>query len=81
MCEDCTEACGGGVGIQPEWQAEVWEGGDGAAGEKGLEAVEDVLALWTPIEDCFFSGESVEWADDCSKIFDITPVVPGEAQE
>ena len=79
MCEDCAEACGGGVGIQPEWQAEVREGGDGAGGEEGLEVVEGILALWTLMENCFFPDESVEWAGNCGKIFDITPVVPGEA--
>ena len=60
LCEDCAEDCGGGVGIQPERQAEVQEGGDGAGGEEGLEAVEGVLALWTPMEDRIFPGESVE---------------------
>ena len=29
----------------------------------------------------FFSGESVEWAGNGGKIFDITPVIPGEAQK
>ena len=81
LCEDCAEACGEGVGIQPERQAEVREGGDGAGGEGGLEVVEGVLALWTPMEDRIFPGESVERAGNSSEIFDITPVVPGEAQE
>ena len=62
-------------------QAEALEGGHGAGGEEGLEAVEGVLALWTPMEDGFFSGESVEWAGNGGEIFDITPVTPGEAQK
>ena len=33
------------------------------------------------MEDDFFSGESVEWPRNSGKIFDITPVIPGEAQE
>ena len=33
------------------------------------------------MEDGFFFGESVEWVSNGGKIFDITPVVPGEAQE
>ena len=53
----------------------------GLGGEEGLEAVEGVLALWTPMEDRIFPGESMERPGNSGEIFDITPVVPGEAQE
>ena len=33
LSEDCAETCGRCISIQPEGQAEVGEGGDGAGGE------------------------------------------------
>ena len=81
MSEDSSEACGGGIGVQPEWEVKVWEGSDWAGGEEGREAVEGFLTLWTPVEDRIFPGEGVEGASDGGKILDILPIVPGEAQK
>ena len=33
------------------------------------------------MKDGFCSGESVEWAGNGGKIFEITPVIPGKAQK
>ena len=79
LSEDSFEACGGGIGVQPEREVKVREGGDWAGGEEGLEAVEGILTFWTPVEDRILPGESVERASDGGEILDISPVVPGEA--
>ena len=79
--EDLAEAGRGCVGVYPEWQAEVWEGSDRAGSEEGLEAVEGVLAIRTPVEDCIFPGKRVEMSGDGGEVFNIMLVVPGEAQE
>ena len=36
LSQDSTEACGGGVGVQPESLAEVREGSDGAGRKQGF---------------------------------------------
>ena len=59
LSEDCAETCGRRVRIQPEGQAEVGEGGDGAGGEESLEAIEGVLAVWAPVEDHVLTGQGV----------------------
>ena len=59
LSEDCAEACGRHVRVQPEGQAEVGEGGDGAGGKESLEAVEGVLAVWAPVEDHVLPGQGV----------------------
>ena len=43
--QDCAEACGRRVGVQPKSLAEVGEGSDGAGSEEHLEAVEGGLAV------------------------------------
>ena len=79
--EDSSEACGGGIGVLPEREVEVREGGDWAGGEEGLEAVEGILTLRTPVEDRIFPGETVERAGNGGKVLDILSAVPGEAQK
>ena len=59
LSEDCAETCGRRVVVQPKWQAEVGEGSDLAGGEESLEAIEGVLAVWTPAEDHVFPGQRV----------------------
>ena len=51
LSQDCAEACGRHVRVQPEGQAEVGEGGDGAGSEVRFEAVEGILAVRAPMED------------------------------
>ena len=36
LSQDSTEACGGGVSVQPESLAEVWEDSDGAGRKQGF---------------------------------------------
>ena len=60
LSEDSSEASGWGIGVQPEGEVKVWEGSDWAGGEEGFEAVEGLLTLRTPVEDCIFPGEGVE---------------------
>ena len=81
LSEDSSEACGGGIDVQPEWEVKVREGSDWADGEEGFEAVEGFLTPWTPVQDHIFPGESVEKVGDGGEILDISPVVPGEAQK
>ena len=81
LSEDSSDACGGGIGVQLEWEVKVREGSNGAGGEEGFEAIEGFLTLWTPVEDRIFPGEGVERAHDSDEIIDISPVVPGEAQK
>ena len=81
LSEDCAEACGRHVGIQPKWEAEVGEGSDGAGGEESLEAIEGVLAVWTPVEDRVLPGQRMQRPGNGSKIFDIMPVITGETQK
>ena len=76
LSEDSSEAYGGGIGVQPEWEVKVRAGG-----EEGFEAVEGFLTLWTPVEDRIFPGGGVEKAGDGGEILDISPVVHGEAQK
>ena len=59
LSKDCAKACGRRVRVQPEGQAEVGDGGDGAGGEVRLEAVERVLAVRAPMKDRFFPGQGM----------------------
>ena len=81
LSKDSSEACGGGIGVQPEWEVKVRQGSDWAGGEESFEAIEGFLTLWTPVEDRVFPGEGVEGAGDSGDIPDIPPIVPGEAQK
>ena len=73
MSEDCAKACGRRVRIQPERQAEVRKGDDGAGGEESLEVVEGVLTVWAPMEDRVLPGQGMQWS--------VAPVVPIETQK
>ena len=64
LSEDCAETCGRLVRVEPEGQAEVGEGGDGAGGEERFEAVEGILAVRAPVEDRVLSGQGVKWSSD-----------------
>ena len=41
--------------------------------------VEGLLTLWTPVEDRISPGEDVEGGGNGGEVYDIKPVVPGEA--
>ena len=56
LCQDSTEACGGGVGVQAKCLAEIREGRDRTRGQQCPELVEGVLAVLTPVEDRIFPG-------------------------
>ena len=56
LSQDCAESCCRRVRVQPEWQAEVGEGGDGAGSEERFEAVEGVLASRAPMKDRVLPG-------------------------
>ena len=59
LSKDCAEACGRRVRVQPEGQAEVGEGGDGAGGEERFEAVKGVLAVCAPMKDRVLPGQGM----------------------
>ena len=59
LSQDCAETCGRHVRVQPEGQAEVGEGGDGAGSEERFEAVEGVLAVQAPMKDRVFPDQGV----------------------
>ena len=46
LSQDCAEACGRLVGVQPKSLAEVGEGSDGAGSEERLEAVWQSALQW-----------------------------------
>ena len=54
--QDCTEASGGGVGIEPESLAKIREGSDGAGCQQVLQLVEGGLAFGAPVKDLVFPG-------------------------
>ena len=81
LSQDCAEACGRRVCIQPKSLAEVGEGSDGAGREEHLEAVEGSLAVGAPMEDRVFPGQSMQGTCDGCEIFHISPVVAGETKE
>ena len=56
LSQDCAKACGRRVHVQPEGQAKVGEGGDGAGSEKRSEAVEGILSVQAPMKDSVFPG-------------------------
>ena len=67
--QDCAEACGRRVGVQPKSLAEVGEGSDGAGSEERLEAVEGGLAVGAPMEDRVFPGQSMQGTCDGCEVF------------
>ena len=81
LSQDCAEACGRRVSIQPEGLAEVREGSDRAGREERLEAVEGSLAVGAPMEDCVFPGQSMQGTCDGCEVLHISPVVTGETKE
>ena len=76
--EQSLSKCGG---IQPEGQAEVGGGGDGAGGKENFEAIEGVLSVWAPVEDRIFIGQRVQWSGNGCEVFNVPPVVPSETQK
>ena len=54
--QDSTEACGGGIGVQPKFLAEVRESHDRIRSQSCLELVKCGLAVLAPVEDRIFSG-------------------------
>ena len=56
LSQDSTEACCRGVGVQPEYLAEVRESCDRAGGELGLELVEGGLTVFAPMKERFLPG-------------------------
>ena len=52
-----------------------------AGGEESLEAVEGVLAVWTPVEDRVFPGQRMKRPGNGSEILDIMPVITGETRK
>ena len=81
LSQDCAEACGQRIGIQPEGLAEVREGSDGAGREERLEAVEGGLAVGAPMEDRVFPGQSMQGTCDGCEVLHISLVVTGETKE
>ena len=81
LSEDCAETCGRRICIQPEGQAEVGEGDDGAVGEESLEAVEGILTVRAPVEDRILPGQGVQWSGDGCEVFYVAQVVAGETQK
>ena len=79
--EDCAEVCCRRVGIQPKWQAAVGEGSDGAGGEESLEAIEGILAVWTPVEDHIFPGQRMKRPGDGGEVLNIMLVISDETQK
>ena len=79
--QDCAEACGRRVGVQPKSLAEVGEGSEGADSEERLEVVEGGLAVGAPMEDRVFPGQSMQGTGDGCEVFHILPVVSGETKE
>ena len=59
LCQNSTEACGGGVSVQAEGLAKIWEGSDGASGQQGLESVEGGLTFLAPMEDRILPGQGM----------------------
>ena len=57
--QDSTEACGGGIGVEAEGLAKVWEGSDGASRQQVFQLVEGGLAFGAPVKDHVFPGQSM----------------------
>ena len=56
LSQDSTEACSGGVGVQPKGLAEVREGSDGAGRKQCFQLIEGGLAFGAPVEDRILPG-------------------------
>ena len=56
LSQDSTEACCGGVGVQPECLAKVRKSCDRAGGKPGLQLIKCCLAVLAPMEERIFSG-------------------------
>ena len=54
--QDCAEASGGGVCVEPESLAKIREGSDGAGCQQVLKLVEGGLAFVVPVKDRVFPG-------------------------
>ena len=67
LSQDSTEACCGGVGVQPECLAEVREICDRAGSQPGLQLVKCCLAVLAPVEERIFPGQSVQGAAMAAK--------------
>ena len=81
LSQDSTEACCGGVGVQPECLAEIRESSDWAGSEPGLQLVKCCLAVLAPVEERIFSGQSVQGCGNSGKTLDIPAVIKRQDQE
>ena len=81
LSQDCAEARGRRVGIQPKSLAEVGEGSDGSGREERLEVVEGGLAVGAPMEGRVFPGQNMQGTCDVCEVFHISPIVAGETKE
>ena len=54
LSQDCTEASSGGICVEPESLAKIWEGSDGAGCQQVLRPVEGGLAFGAPVKDRVF---------------------------
>ena len=81
LSKNRVEACSRRVRIEKEREAEVRKGSDGTGGEERFEAVESVLALGAPVEDCVFPGQGIQWTGNGCEILNIPTVIAGKTQE
>ena len=77
LSQDSTEACCGGVGVQPECLAEVRESCDRAGSKPGLQLIECCLAVLAPVEERIFPGQSVQEGGNGGKTLDVPTVIAG----
>ena len=77
LSQDSTEACCGGVGVQPECLAEIRKSCDRAGGKPGLQLIKCCLAVLAPIEERIFSGQSVQGGGNSGKALDVPAVITG----
>ena len=75
--QDGTEACGGGVGVQPKLRAKVGESCDRTRGESSLQLVKSSLAVLAPVEEHVSPGQSVQGSGDGGKTLDVPAVITG----
>ena len=81
LSQDSTEACCGGVGVQPECLAEIRKSSDWAGSEPGLQLVKCCLAVFAPVEERIFSGQSVQGRGNNGKTLDIPAVITGKTKK
>ena len=77
LSQDSTEACRGGVSVQPKCLAEVGESCDRTSGKPGLQLIKCCLAVLAPMEERIFPGQSVQGGGNGGKTLDIPAVVTG----